>query len=126
MDIRGSSILWRSMKIYASHDLNDLVTYFGYRSYMIQGGFANPLMHSLDETTDAVENKITGHQSDTEPRRVRLVDRGEKTLMGGRTKRLVRSLNPGEPFCFTSGDGVADMNLGALIENPAATARPRP
>lgn len=116
IEIGGRPILWHIMKIYASHGLNDFVVCLGYRGYMIKEYFANYVLHSSDVTIDAVENKITYHQSAAEPWRVTLVDTGEKTLTGGRLKRVARYLDPGEPFCFTYGDGVADIDLGALLD----------
>lgn len=117
IEIGGRPILWHVMKIYASHGLNDFVVCLGYRGYMIKEYFANYVLHSSDVTIDAVENKITYHQSAAEPWRVTLVDTGENTLTGGRLKRVARYLDPSEPFCFTYGDGVADINLAALLDH---------
>ena len=38
------------------------------------------------------------------------------TLTGGRLKRVARFLDPAEPFCMTYGDGVADIDIAALVD----------
>ena len=55
------------------------------------------------------------HQRYVEPWRVTLVDTGEETLTGGRLKRVREHLG-NEPFCFTYGDGVSNINIRALVE----------
>src|SRR5258708_30238181 len=50
-----------------------------------------------------------------EPRRVRLVDTGEAPQTGGGLKAVGRSLEADEPFCFTYGDGLAAIDVTALI-----------
>ena len=113
IEIGGRPILWHIMKLYAAHGLNDFVICLGYRGYMIKEYFANFVLHNSDVTIDAKHNKITYHQSAVEPWRITLVDTGEATMTGGRLKR-VRGFLDGEPFCFTYGDGLADIDMGAL------------
>jgi glucose-1-phosphate cytidylyltransferase len=55
------------------------------------------------------------HQQKAEPWRVTLVDTGEETLTGGRLKRVAEYLRDEESFCFTYGDGVSDVDIGAEI-----------
>src|SRR6202020_1419594 len=66
-------------------------------------------------TIDATNNKVTYHQSSVEPWRITLVDTGETTLTGGRLKRVRAYLDPHEPFCFTYGDGLSDVDIRATI-----------
>ena len=123
IEIGGRPILWHIMKVYAHYGLNDFIICLGYKGYMIKEYFANYVLHNSDVTIDAVDNRITYHQSTAEPWRVTLVDTGERTLTGGRLKRVAAYLNEGEPLCFTYGDGVADLDLNALIETHRRSGR---
>jgi glucose-1-phosphate cytidylyltransferase len=114
VEIGGKPILWHIMKIYASHGVQDFVICLGYRGYMIKEYFANYYLHTGDVTFDIAGNQMEMHQSNAEPWRVTLVDTGEETMTGGRLKRALRYLD-GE-FCFTYGDGVADLDIGALLD----------
>ncbi len=115
VEIGGMPILWHVMKIYAHHGISDFVVCLGYKGYVVKEYFSNYFLHSSDVTIDARTNRTTFHTTKAEPWRVTLVDTGEKTQTGGRLKRVARYLDPGEPFCFTYGDGVADIDVGASI-----------
>ena len=115
IEIGGRPILWHIMKIYAHHGINDFIVCLGYRGYMIKEYFANYFLHNSDVTIDARDNKIHYHQTSAEPWRVTLVDTGELTHTGGRLKRVAHYLDPGEPFCFTYGDGLANVDIAALV-----------
>ena len=115
IEIGGKPILWHIMKIYAHHGISDFVVCLGYRGYMIKEYFANYFLHHSDVTIDARENRVHYHQTTAEPWRVTLVDTGERTQTGGRLRRVARYLDPGEPFCFTYGDGVSDVDITGAI-----------
>jgi glucose-1-phosphate cytidylyltransferase len=55
------------------------------------------------------------HHSTAEPWRVTLVDTGEETMTGGRIKRVLPYVGD-ETFCMTYGDGLADVDIGALVD----------
>ncbi len=112
--IGGRPILWHIMKIYAHHGITDFVVCCGYMGYVIKEYFSNYFMHMSDVTFDMGKNEITYHQARAEPWRVTLVDTGEATMTGGRLKRVAHYLGDG-PFCFTYGDGVADVDIAALV-----------
>lgn len=114
IEIGGRPILWHIMKIYSHHGINDFVVCLGYRGYVIKEYFANYFLHMSNVTFDLAANSMEVHQQFAEPWRVTLVDTGESTLTGGRLKRVRSHLDDG-PFCFTYGDGVTDLNIGALI-----------
>ena len=59
-------------------------------------------------------NNIEIHKRNTEPWKVTLVDTGETTQTGGRLARVRDYLD--ETFCFTYGDGVANINIQELVE----------
>lgn len=114
IEIGGKPILWHIMKIYSAHNIHDFVICLGYKGYIIKEYFANYFLHMSDITLDINQNKIEIHQNHAEPWRITLVDTGEHTMTGGRLKRIAPYLD-GEDFCFTYGDGVADINIKALI-----------
>jgi glucose-1-phosphate cytidylyltransferase len=115
IEIGGRPILWHIMKLYAHHGITDFIICLGYKGYMIKEYFMNFVLHHSDVTIDAAKNNVTYHQSNVEPWRITLVDTGETTLTGGRLKRVRNYLDPGEPFCFTYGDGLSDVDITASI-----------
>jgi glucose-1-phosphate cytidylyltransferase len=114
VEIGGRPIIWHIMKIYAAHGIDEFVVCLGYKGYVIKEFFANYYLHSCDVTFDLGRNAVEVHQSKAEPWKVTLVDTGENTQTGGRLKRVARYLDDGD-FCFTYGDGVADVDITALI-----------
>jgi glucose-1-phosphate cytidylyltransferase len=114
IEIGGKPILWHIMKIYSGHGINDFVICCGYKQYLIKEYFANYFLHMSDVTFNLRTHSMEVHEHHAEPWRVTLVDTGEQTMTGGRLKR-VRGFLDGEDFCFTYGDGVADVDIGALI-----------
>jgi glucose-1-phosphate cytidylyltransferase len=114
IEIGGKPLLWHIMKIYSSFGVNDFVVCLGYKGYLIKEYFANYYLHMSDVTFDMANNDMEIHQNSAEPWRVTLVDTGEKTMTGGRLKRVARYLGD-EDFCVTYGDGVANVNIGKLM-----------
>jgi len=114
LEIGGKPILWHIMKIYAHHGINDFVICLGYKGYVIKEYFANYFLHESDVTFDLANNRMEVHQERAESWRVTLVDTGLDTMTGGRLRRVSKYLND-EDFCFTYGDGMADIDLHALI-----------
>src|SRR5258708_25976959 len=115
IEIGGRPILWHIMKLYAHYGLCEFVICLGYKGYMIKEYFMNFVLHHSDVTIDAMKNSVTYHQSNVEPWTITLVDTGENTLTGGRLKRVRSYLDPREPFCFTYGDGLSDIDIAASI-----------
>jgi len=115
VEVGGRPILWHILKIYSHHGINDFVICCGYKGYMIKEYFANYFLHSSDVTFDMATNQMEVHAQKAEPWKITLVDTGESTLTGGRLRRVANYLEGGS-FCFTYGDGVADVNISALIE----------
>jgi glucose-1-phosphate cytidylyltransferase len=114
IEIGGRPILWHIMTIYSKYGFNDFVVCLGYKGYMIKEYFANYVLHNADVTVDLGRGDIEYHATKHEPWRVTLVDTGEKTMTGGRLKKVARYLDPAEPFFMTYGDGVSDVDLGRL------------
>ena len=116
VEVGGRPILWHILKLYGQHGITDFIICCGYKGYMIKEYFANYFLHTSDVTFDMRDNSMTVHNSVAEPWRVTLVDTGDSTGTGGRLRRIAPFLNPGEPFCMTYGDGVADVDLTRLVE----------
>ncbi len=111
IEIGGKPILWHIMKLYSFHGINDFVICCGYKGYVIKEYFANYFLHMSDVTFDMQANHMEVHQQNVEPWRVTLVDTGDSTLTGGRLKRVADYVRNEEAFCFTYGDGVADVDI---------------
>jgi glucose-1-phosphate cytidylyltransferase len=88
----------------------------GYRGYLIKEYFANYFLHMSDVTFSMKDNKMEVHQNHAEPWTVTLVDTGEKTMTGGRLKRVKDFVKDEGAFCFTYGDGVGDINISESIK----------
>ena len=114
IEIGGMPILWHILKIYSHHGINDFIICLGYKGYVIKEYFANYFLHMSDVTFDLSTNKLEVHHKHAEPWRITLVDTGENTQTGGRLKRVADYLD-GETFCFTYGDGVADIDISRLL-----------
>lgn len=117
IEIGGRPILWHILKMYSQHGVNDFIICCGYMGYVIKEYFANYFLHMSDVTFDMRGNEMHVHRKNVEDWRVTLVDTGADTMTGGRLKRVAEYLDPTEPFCFTYGDGVTDVNISALIEH---------
>ena len=115
IEIGGRPLLWHIMKIYSAHGVDDFVICCGYRGYLIKEYFANYVLHMSDVTFDMGHNRMEVHQQHAEPWRVTLVDTGDDTMTGGRLKRVGEYLGGDEAFCFTYGDGLADVDVAASI-----------
>ena len=111
IEIGGMPILWHIMKIYSTHGIHDFIICCGYKGYIIKEYFANYFLHMSDVTIDMARNSMEVHEQKAEPWTVTLVDTGEKTLTGGRLKRVAEYLAPDEPFFFTYGDGLANIDI---------------
>ena len=114
VEIGGWPILWHIMKIYSTYGINDFIICLGYKGWFIKEYFANYFLRSSDVTIDLSLNSTEIHAVAAEPWRVTLVDTGEDSQTGGRLRRIRRYLG-NDTFCFTYGDGLADINLDRLL-----------
>jgi glucose-1-phosphate cytidylyltransferase len=114
IEIGGKPILWHLLKIYSGHGINDFVICVGYKGYLVKEYFANYFLHTSDVTFDLARNEMQVHHRHAEPWRVTLVDTGETTQTGGRLRRAAEYLDD-DCFCFTYGDGLADVDITASI-----------
>lgn len=116
VEIGGRPILWHIMKIYSHYGINEFIICVGYKGYLIKEYFSNYSLHMSDVTFDLSDSgSIKIHENHAEPWHVTLVDTGEKTMTGGRLKRVRNYLRDGETFLMTYGDGVGDVDIAASI-----------
>lgn len=116
VEIGGKPILWHIMKTYSLYGINDFIICCGYKGYVIKEYFANYFKHQSDITFNMKDNKMIVHEKRVEPWTVTLVDTGDDSMTGGRLKRVLPYLKEEKAFCFTYGDGVADINIQDLID----------
>ncbi len=115
IEIGGRPILWHIMKMYSAYGIHEFIICCGYKGYMIKEYFANYFLHMSDVTFCMKSNKMEVHEQHVEPWRVTLVDTGDHTMTGGRLKRVAQYVKDEDAFCFTYGDGVANVNISQLI-----------
>lgn len=115
VEIGGKPILWHIMKIYSQYGIKDFIICCGYKQYVIKEYFANYFYHNCDITVDLSEGSIQTHDSHSENWKVTMVDTGLNTMTGGRVQRIQKYIGK-EPFLLTYGDGVADIDIQATIE----------
>lgn len=115
VEIGGKPILWHIMNIYATYGVDEFIIALGYRGEMIKEYFVNYYALNNDITVDLGTGSTTIHDGNQPNWKVHLVDTGLHTMTGGRLKRLRKWLDDDETFHFTYGDGVADIDLDALL-----------
>jgi len=120
IEIGGRPILWHILKIYSHYGIHDFVICLVYKGYLIKEYFNNYFLHMSDVTFDLSKNEVKIHRQRAEPWKVTLLDTGEKSMTGGRLKRVAHHLGD-EDFCFTYGDGVADIDIDALVASHKAS-----
>jgi len=120
IEIGGYPILWHIMKIYHAQGIKEFIICLGYKGYIIKEFFQNYALYTSDVTFDMGKDQMIVHQKHSEDWRVTLVDTGADSLTGGRLKRVAEYLDD-EPFCFTYGDGVADIHLKKLVDFHASS-----
>ena len=114
VEIGGKPILWHIMKIYSHCGFNDFVICLGFKGYMVKEYFSNYFLHMSDVTFDMRSNSMEVHQKYAEPWKVTLVDTGAESMTGGRVRRVAPYLDG--TFMLTYGDGVANVDIPALLE----------
>ena len=123
VEIGGRPILWHIMKIYSKYDISEFIICCGYKAEVIKDYFINYSLQMSDLTVDLAKNEVVVHQKNVESWKVTLVDTGPNTLTGGRLLRVRQYLEDEDMFCFTYGDGVGDINIGASIEHHKSQGR---
>lgn len=122
VEIGGYPVLWHILKVYSSYGFNEFIICLGYKGYLIKEYFSNYFLHTSDVTFDMENNEMQVHHKHTEPWKVTLVDTGADTMTGGRVKRIADYVG-NDTFMLTYGDGVADIDINALIRFHQSTGR---
>lgn len=117
VEIGNKPILWHIMSGYATHGFNDFAVALGYKGDHIKRYFADYAHLSSDLTIDLKAGTIERNDTTAVGSldwTLHLVDTGEDVGTAGRVKRMSHLLD--ERFMLTYGDGVTDLDLGALLE----------
>lgn len=115
VEIGDRPILWHIMKLYASQGHTDFVICLGYKGDQVRDYFLNYEMRNRDFTVVLGSHQIDVHDAHGESGwRVTLVDTGKNTMTGGRIKRISKYVDDAT-FMVTYGDGVANVDLAALL-----------
>jgi glucose-1-phosphate cytidylyltransferase len=112
--VGGKPILWHIMQSYARFGHKDFYVALGYKAEVIKEYFLNYRALNADFTVDLASGCVTPHVVDPVDWRVTLVNTGGSSMTGGRVKRM-QSFIGNETCMLTYGDGVADIDLDALL-----------
>jgi glucose-1-phosphate cytidylyltransferase len=112
--VGGKPILWHIMNTYATFEHKDFYIALGYKSEVIKEYFLNYRTLNSDFTVDLSNGGVHAHQQDAVDWKVTLVDTGLNSMTGGRVNRM-RDLIGDEPFLLTYGDGLANVDIDALV-----------
>jgi len=113
--IGGRPILWHIMKRYSKFGYNDFYVALGYKADVIKEYFLHYHTLNSDFSVNLSSGVVESLQVDETDWRVTLVNTGLDTMTGGRIKRLEPFIG-NEPFMLTYGDGVADIDIAALLK----------
>ncbi len=114
--VGGKPILWHIMNIYAAHGFDEFVVALGYKGDVVKEYFLNFFALNNDISIDLATGGTTVHHGKQPKWRVHLVDTGELTQTGGRIRRTAEWVKDDDVFLCTYGDGVADVNVRALVD----------
>ncbi len=115
IEIGGRPLLWHIMNIYAAHGFKDFVVACGYRGDIIKEYFASFYLHNNDLSVDLATGDLDVERRHDIDWKVACIDTGVRTMTGGRVKAL-REIIGDETFMVTYGDGVADIDIDALVD----------
>ena len=109
--IGSKPILWHIMKTYSAQGFNEFIICCGYKSEAIKEFFANYAFNMSDVTIDTGTQQTVVHRKPLENWVVTLVETGEKSMTGGRLRRISKYLRDEKAFFLTYGDGLSDINI---------------
>ena len=112
--IGGKPILWHIMQSYANFNHKDFYVALGYKAEVVKEFFLNFRAYSSDFTLDLSNGNTKAHFENNVDWRVTLIHTGEKTMTGGRAKRMHQYIG-NETCLLTYGDGVSDVDINALL-----------
>ena len=115
VQIGGMPIIWHIMKRYAKFGFNDFLIALGYKSQVIKEFFLNYSQVNSDFKINLKSREVNLLNNRKVDWNVTLIDTGQKSMTGGRIKRLQKFIHD-KPFMLTYGDGVADIDIQKLYE----------
>jgi glucose-1-phosphate cytidylyltransferase len=115
VEIGGRPILWHILNIFSCHDVNEFILALGYRAEVVKEYFLNFYALNNNISIDLASGNTTVHDGNSPRWKIHLVDTGLLTQTGGRVKQIERWLGDDPTFMLTYGDGVADIDIRALL-----------
>jgi glucose-1-phosphate cytidylyltransferase len=122
VEIGERPILWHIMEVYARFGIKEFFVALGYKGEIIKRYFLDYHLVNASLTAHLGDGRVELHDRRAEDWVVHLMDTGLRTQTGGRVKRLERALE-GDTFMLTYADGVADIDLAALLRFHRGTGR---
>lgn len=113
--IGGKPILWHIMNHYSKYGYDEFVLALGYKAEVIKSFFLDYPSLDSDFTISLKSGEIEWHNRSEQSWKVTLVDTGLNSMTGGRLGRL-RSFLADETFMLTYGDGLSNVDIGALVD----------
>jgi glucose-1-phosphate cytidylyltransferase len=117
----GKPLLWHIMQNYSSYGFKEFVILVGYKGDMIREYFANFWMYKSDITFNLLSSDSHVHETRGMPWKVSIVETGINTSTGSRLAKIKNIIN--EDFLLTYGDGIADIDLKALLNFHSTSGR---
>lgn len=114
IEIGGHPMLWHIMQIYAAHGFTDFTVACGYRGEVIKDYFASFDLRNSDLRVDLSDGAVDIERRHNVDWQVACIDTGANSMTGGRIKALEEEVG-GSTFMVTYGDGVANIDIGALV-----------
>ena len=115
VEIGGQPMLWHIMSMYSGHGFREFLVALGYKGDLIKQYFLSFHAMNSNLSLDLAKGETRFHAPTTPPWKVHLIDTGSATMTGGRIRRMREYLGDDPLFMVTYGDGVADVDLGALL-----------
>jgi glucose-1-phosphate cytidylyltransferase len=115
VEIGGKPMLWHIMRHYSIHGYREFVIALGYKGEVIKRYMVEYCSLVSNLTVELGHGEVCMHDGERDDWQVQLIDTGISSNTGGRIKRLAPYVGD-ETFMLTWGDGVSDVDLGALLE----------
>lgn len=116
VEIGGKPMLDHIMRYYSSFGHDEFILCAGHLSWSIKSYFTTMRERFADLTVDFSNGEITRHPGDSLPDwKVTIAETGTSTMTAGRIRRVLDYIGEDESFMLTYGDGLADVDLNALL-----------
>ncbi len=114
VEIGSKPMLWHIMKVYAHYGFNEFILALGYKADYVKKYFLEYGHYSGNISVSLKKGEVEISQRDQSEWTIHLEDTGIHTLTGGRVK-ILRDWVENETFMVTYGDGIANVDLHALL-----------